>query len=69
MASEGGNFGHGWILPHDDLIETVSVRANHFINVLAPHEVADLATSINTVATGTRHGVPESDASISGPTT
>lgn len=67
MPRETHHLLHPRILPHDDLVLTIPVRANDLIGVLAPREVAHLRTRVYLFdhAPGTR--VPELDAPVGGP--
>lgn len=42
MSSERGNLVHRRVLPHDNLVERVAMRGNHFIHTGGPHEIANL---------------------------
>ena len=42
MPSEGGQLVHGRVLPHDDGILRIAVRADELVGVAAPANVADL---------------------------
>lgn len=59
---------HGWILPEHDLVLRVSMSAHYLIDILAPRQIADLASSVNAVQLMSVCGVPESNASVCGST-
>lgn len=40
---------HGWVLPEHDLVLRVPVSAHYLINILAPRQIADLASSVDAV--------------------
>lgn len=69
MPSKRCHFLHGWVFPHDDLIQRVSVSRNDFVGGLREHEVAHLAAGVNVVYWLERMRVPEPYASVGGAAT
>ena len=64
VTRERCNFLHGWVLPHDDLIQRIAMGADDLIHVLGKHQIAHLGTCVNAANWLESVGVPESDASI-----
>jgi len=59
VPSESSNLCHGRVLPENDLVQGVPVRAHNLINVLRPDEIADLRTSIDAAQRRVVHCIPE----------
>lgn len=66
MACEGCDLLHGWVLPHNDLVERVAVSGYNLVVVLTEHQVTNLTSSVDRVNWLQRQRVPELNASISG---
>lgn len=62
------HFLHRWVLPHNDSIIWVTVRAYNFVHILAEMQIADLRPSFNCIDLLHLSGVPESNASVSSAT-
>lgn len=65
MSSEGGELLHGGVLPHDDLIERVTVSAYKLIVGLREDQIANLRASVDAVQRRQVDSVPEADALVS----
>jgi hypothetical protein len=68
VSGESGEFTHTWISPDDDLVLTVPVRANDFIHVFTPYQVAHLRTGIDALQRGVCDSIPEANTPICGAT-
>ena len=64
MACQGLHFLHGGILPQDNLVEGVSMRAYDLMSCLREHQVADLGPCVNGVQWLQRVSVPEPNVTI-----
>ena len=54
VAGQGGNLGHAWVPPYDNLVKGVAVRRNNFVAILRPSKIAHLRAGINLVEARTR---------------
>lgn len=64
MAGQACDLSHAGILPQDDLILTVAVRAHDFIAVLRPLQVANLRAGIDLLNHRSDSRVPETNLPI-----
>lgn len=64
MARQRSDLGHGWVLPHHNLIKRIAVRTDNLVTRTRESQVANLTSGVNAVETGAAKGIPESDASI-----
>lgn len=69
MSSQYCQFFHLWLLPDDDLVLGVTMRAYKFIYVFRVNQVADLASCVDPVHWLAGQSVPEANASVSSSTT
>lgn len=64
MACQRLDFAHRWVLPNNDLVETVAVSRDELVGCFREHEVAHLGSCVDAVDGLQSVRVPESDASI-----
>lgn len=64
MAGEHGHRPHLWLLPYNDFVLRVAVRAHEFVDGVGVAQTADLTASVDPVHGLESQGVPESDASV-----
>ena len=67
MARQTSYLLHARILPHDDLVLAVSMRADQFITVLAPRQIAHLTSSVDFLDHLPLSRIPEFDAAVGRP--
>lgn len=48
MPRQRGHFGHGRILPQDNLVQRVAVRADYFVDILGPDQITNLGSGVDT---------------------
>lgn len=49
MARQRLDFAHRWVLPNNDLVETVAVSRDELVGCLGEHEVAHLGSRVDAV--------------------
>lgn len=64
MPFEFSELGHGWVLPHDQLVLGEPVGRDQLTVVLAPLDCAHLGVGVDAVQACSGLGVPESDLSV-----
>ena len=66
VAREAHDLRHAGVLPHDNLVLRVAVRADDLVGVLGPGQVADLRAGVDLVDDCSAHGIMEDYSSIGG---
>lgn len=64
VSFEFSELGHGWVLPHDQLVLREAVGRDQLTVVFAPLDCAHLGVGVDAVQACSGLGVPESDLSI-----
>ena len=65
MAGQRFYLFHGWVLPHNNLVQRVTVGGHKLGSILAEQQVANLAASVQVVDRTQSLCVPESNAPVS----
>lgn len=64
MSRQGLNLFHRWVLPKDDLVQTVTMGRDELV-VLRKHQIANLRARVEVIHSGESLSVPKADAAVS----
>ena len=64
MSRQSLNLLHAGVLPQNDLIKTIAVRANNLVSCLGEHQIANLRASVDSVKRLQGMCVPEADMTV-----
>ena len=66
MSSQSRKLFHRWVLPHDDLVQRISVGTDKLVVGLGEDKVADLRARVDSIERTQVDGVPEANALVRG---
>ena len=65
MSRQSLNLLHAGVLPQNDLVQTIAVRAHNLMSCLGEHQIANLRASVDCVKRLQSVCVPEADVTVS----